>query len=70
MLSSYMCVWFFDSLLQDKSQIEFLTENKRKLQHQLEEECDHLRKDKIRLTGELCVILALIRIYYLLLQEK
>jgi len=36
---------------QDKSQIEFLTENKRKLQQQLEEECDQLRKDKIRLTG-------------------
>ncbi|XP_065884311.1 sodium channel and clathrin linker 1-like [Dysidea avara] len=38
---------------QDKSQIEFLTENKRKLQQQLEEECDQLRKDKIRLTGEI-----------------
>ena len=42
----------FHSILQDKSQIEFLTENKRKLQQQLEEECDHLRKDKIKLTGE------------------
>jgi len=39
------------SIHQDKSQIEFLTENKRKLQQQLEEECDQLRKDKIRLTG-------------------
>ena len=51
----YVCVrvWFFHSIFQDKSQIEFLTENKRKLQHQLEEECDYLRKDKIKLTGEL-----------------
>ena len=46
-------MWFFHRILQDKSQIEFLTENKRKLQQQLEEECDRLRKDKIKLTGEL-----------------
>lgn len=44
-------LWFYHRILQDKSQIEFLTENKRKLQQQLEEECDQLRKDKIKLTG-------------------
>ena len=46
------CVASFScSILQDKNQIEFLTENKRKLQQQFEEECDQLRKDKIKLTG-------------------
>lgn len=46
----------FHSIIQDKNQIEFLTENKRKLQKELEEECEQLRKDKIKLTGEADVI--------------
>jgi len=46
-------LWFYHRILQDKSQIEFLTEKKRKLQQQFEEECDQLRKDKIKLTGSI-----------------
>ena len=47
-----MCVVAYYSILQDKSQIEFLNETKSKLRQQLEEECDQLRKDKIKLTGK------------------